>query len=126
MSKRKTYQVSLVSLGSLNENLHFGPFSQNWWESRQDNICDNETSGLYPIRINMKTLVFLQNTEFITTTVQGCNSFLQQPGYICEAKNTISNIFDNPSAAITTLYQQLFGSKTRFSGSLIMGHDKTE
>ncbi|RHZ51818.1 hypothetical protein Glove_469g42 [Diversispora epigaea] len=115
MSKRKTYQVSLVSLGSLNENLHFGPFSQNWWESRQDNIGDNETSGLYLIRINMKTLVFLQNTEFITTTVQGCNGFLQQPGYICEAKNTISNIFDNPSAAITTLYQQLFGSKTRFS-----------
>ncbi|RHZ48652.1 hypothetical protein Glove_543g12 [Diversispora epigaea] len=102
MSKRKTYQVSLVSLGSLNKNLHFGPFSQNWWE------------------------IFLQNTEFITTTVQGCNGFLQQPGYICEAKNTISNIFDNPSAAITTLYQQLFGSKTRFSGSLIMGHDKTE
>ncbi|RHZ78413.1 hypothetical protein Glove_165g3 [Diversispora epigaea] len=95
-------------------------------ESRQDNICDNETSGLYLICINIKTLVFLQNTEFIITTVQGCNDFLQQPGYICKVKNTISNIFDNPSAAITTLYQQLFGSKTRFSGSFIMGHDKTE
>src|SRR6185369_10246774 len=49
-----------------------------------------------------------------------------QPGYICEAKGRRSNIFDNSSAAITTLYQELFGSKTKFSGPLIMGHDKME
>ncbi|RHZ49465.1 hypothetical protein Glove_520g3 [Diversispora epigaea] len=126
MSRRKEFQVSLVSLGFLNADLHFGSFSQNWWESRQDNITDNGTSSLYPIRINMKTLVFLQNTPFIITVVQDHDRFLQRPGYICEAKDKKSEILDNPSAAITTLYQQIFQSKTRFSGPLIMGHDNIE
>ncbi|RGB33245.1 hypothetical protein C1646_761906 [Rhizophagus diaphanus] len=49
-----------------------------------------------------------------------------QSGYICEAGDLKSAIFNNPSGAVTTLYQQLFKSGTRFSGPLIMGHDKME
>ncbi|PKK55805.1 hypothetical protein RhiirC2_801475 [Rhizophagus irregularis] len=52
--------------------------------------------------------------------------FLQQPGYICEAGDLKSTVFNNPSGAVTTLYQQLFKSGTRFSGPLIMSHDKME
>src|SRR6185369_11990893 len=125
MSKRKEYQVSLNSLGSLVEDLHFGPFSSDWWEVRRTNNVDTNVSNLYPIRVNMKTTVILQDTEFTLTIVQGYENSLQ-PGYICEAKGRRSNIFDNSSAAITTLYQELFGSKTKFSGPLIMGHDKME
>jgi len=51
---------------------------------------------------------------------------LQQPGYICEAGDLKSAVFNNPSGAVTTLYQQLFKSSTKFSGPLIMGHNKME
>ena len=122
MGKRKEYQVSLFSLGFIDENLHYGPFSRDWWETR----CITNSPGLYPIRINMKTLVILQSTHFFITVIQGHTGFLQQLGYICEAGDSKSTIFDNPSAAVTTLYQQLFKNGTRFSGSLIMGHDKIE
>ncbi|CAJ0855329.1 17729_t:CDS:2, partial [Entrophospora sp. SA101] len=41
--------------------------------------------------------------------------------------NLTSDIFDNVSAAVTTLYKQLFpSSETKFSGPLIIGHDKPE
>ena len=125
MTKRKEYQVSLVSPGILDENIHYGPFSRDWWESRHTNNT-NRTSGLYPIRINMRTLVILRNTQFIITVVKGHPDCLQQPGYICEAGDLTSVIFSNPSAAVTTLYQRLFNNSTRFSGPLIMGHDKIE
>ncbi|CAJ0891771.1 15593_t:CDS:2, partial [Entrophospora sp. SA101] len=50
-----------------------------------------------------------------------------KPDYICEANNLTSDIFDNGSAAVTTLYKQLFpSSETKFSGPLIIGHDKPE
>jgi len=74
----------------------------------------------------MKTLVLLQNTQFIITVVKGHAGSLQQLGYICEAGNLTSAIFNNPSAAITTLYQHLFNNNTRISGPLIMGHDNIE
>ena len=125
MGKRKTYQVCLVSPGVLDENLHYGPFSRDWWETR----CTNNTNGisnLYPIRINMKTLVILQNIHFIVTVIQGHSGSLQQPGYICEAEGSKSNIFNNPSGAITTLYQKLFNNNTKFSGPLIMDYNKIE
>ncbi|CAJ0845513.1 9586_t:CDS:10 [Entrophospora sp. SA101] len=105
------------------ENLHFGDFSQYWWETRQ---TDND-SILYPIRINMKTLVILNKTHFFITIIEGHKDCLHKPGYICEANNLTSDIFDNVSAAVTTLYKQLFpSSETKFSGPLIIGHDKPE
>jgi hypothetical protein len=123
MSKGKNYPVSLITLGHLKENLHFGDFSQYWWETRQ---ADND-SVLYPIRINMKTLVILNKTHFFITIIEGHKDCLHKPGYICEANSLTSNIFDNASAAITTLYKQLFpSSETKFSGPLITGHDKPE
>ena len=80
MSKNKDY---LVLVGSLEEILHFGDFSQNWWETRQA-INSNDVgsvSVLYPICINMKISVILNGTEFFITVVQGCESSPYQPGY---------------------------------------------
>ncbi|RIA83845.1 hypothetical protein C1645_833173 [Glomus cerebriforme] len=50
-------------------------------------------------------IVILQNTQFIITVVKGHPKSLQQPEYICEAGDLNSAIFNNPTAAITTLYQ---------------------
>ncbi|PKY37420.1 hypothetical protein RhiirA4_450272 [Rhizophagus irregularis] len=74
----------------------------------------------------MRTLVVLRNVQFIITVVKGHPNSLQQPGYICKAGDLTSAIFNNPSAAVTTLYQRLFNNSTKFSGSLIMGHNKVE
>ena len=52
----------------------------------------------------MKILVLLRNTQFIIIVVKGHSGSLQQPGYICEAGNLTSAIFNNPSVAVTTLY----------------------
>src|ERR1700722_1793745 len=125
MSKRKEYQVHLVTIGILDKDLHYGPFSRDWWETRCKNNT-TETSNFYPIRINMKTSVILKNTYFFITVIQGHASSLQQPGYICETEDLKSAVFNNPSSAVTSLYQQIFKNSTRFSGPLIMGHDKIE
>jgi len=130
MVKRKEYQVSLVSPGVLDENIHYGQFSRDWWETRSSRCTNTNnktaTPVLYPIRINMRTLVLLRNTQFIITVVKGHPGSLQQPGYICQAGDLTSAIFNNPSSAVTTLYQRLFDNNTKFSGPLIMGHDKIE
>ncbi len=125
MGKRKTYQVCLVSPGVLDKNLHYGPFFQNWWKTRCINNT-NRISNLYPIRINMKILVILQNIHFIVTVIQDHSSSLQQSEYICEVENSKSNIFNNSLDAITTLYQKLFNNNTKFSGPLIMDYNKIE
>jgi hypothetical protein len=111
MSKRKSYSVSLMSLGHLKEHLHFGDFSQYWWETRQT----ENNSILYPIRLNMKTLVVLNETHFFITIIEN-----HKPGYVCEANGLTSNVFDNSSAAINMHYWQLFSSQTKYSGPLIL------
>ncbi|CAJ0634749.1 7232_t:CDS:2 [Entrophospora sp. SA101] len=90
MSRSKDYPVSLISVGFLKENLHFGDFSQNWWETRQSNNSNDidNISILYPIRIGMETMVILNETRFFITVVQGCEGSLYQPGYICEVNGT--------------------------------------
>ena len=67
MVKQKEYQVTLISPGVLNENLHYGPFSRDWWETRSTNNTNEPC--LYPIRVNMKTLVILKNIHFIVTII---------------------------------------------------------
>jgi hypothetical protein len=128
MSRGKDYPVSLISVGSLKENLHFGDFSQNWWETRQNNNSNDidSISTLYPIRIGMETLVILNETRFFITVVQGCEGSLYQPGYICEVNGKKSEVFSNSSAAITNTYQKFFSNKSKFSGPLIMGYNKPE
>jgi hypothetical protein len=118
MSKGKQYDVLLVKVGKIDEELHFGAFGRFWWQSR-DTI-------LYPIRLEMKTLVILNGTNFINTVVKGNSVSTVQPGYVCEANGITSPVYDTPSGAINFLYQTLFTSKTRFSGPLILGYDNME
>ncbi|CAG8568308.1 11160_t:CDS:2 [Dentiscutata heterogama] len=49
-------------------------------------------------------------------------SFL--PGYQCSCNNILSEIVDNPSMAIFTVYTNLFKTKTHYSGPLIIGKIK--
>ncbi|CAG8485898.1 25023_t:CDS:2 [Gigaspora rosea] len=118
MTKHKKYIVTLISPGSIIQDLHFGSFSRNWWLARPD---DNSTCiSLYPIWVGMKTLTTINNKDFIITVVR--NEF--KPGYICHSDGIYSEICENSTTAITSVYQCIFSVATKHAGPLIMGFDQ--
>ena len=120
MTKDKNYDVSLVSVGTIDSELHFGPFSHEWWI-----VCNQEMEFLVPIRLHMKVVVFLNGHDFILTVVKGNKEHSERPGYICTCESFYTTKLSNSSTnAISTVYQQLFRTKTKFLGPMIMGFDK--
>ena len=120
MSNYKEYDVSLISVGVVDTELHFGPFSYYWW------ITGNkETEFLVPIHLHMKTMTFLKGYNFVITVVKGNKEHSEFPGYLCDCGKFYT---DEPSIsstnAISTIYRKMFRNKTKFSGPLIMGFDK--
>ncbi|PKY33820.1 hypothetical protein RhiirB3_453052, partial [Rhizophagus irregularis] len=122
MTKDKNYDVSLVSVGTIDSELHFRPFSYEWWI-----VCNQEIKFLVPIRLHMKVVTHLSEHDFILTVVKGNREHFEQPEYICTCESfytTEPSI--SSSNAISTVYQQMFHTKTRFSGPMIMGFDKPD
>ncbi|CAG8513506.1 8758_t:CDS:2 [Cetraspora pellucida] len=104
MSKCKTYIINLIFRGYLVEDLHFGPFCHNWWI----------------------ILIVLNEHDFIIEVGQLDSQFEPHPSYICKCDGVQSELCETPTAAISTVYQQIFKSKTKFSGPEIMGYDTPE
>ncbi|CAG8815546.1 21516_t:CDS:2, partial [Gigaspora rosea] len=96
------------SVGTIDSNLHYGPFSYHWWT-----ICNE---SLVPIRLHMRTTTYLNGHDFILTVVKGNNEHSELPGYLCNC-NSFYNTEPSSSStnAITIVYQQIFRTKTRFS-----------
>ncbi|CAG8704600.1 12645_t:CDS:1, partial [Racocetra fulgida] len=119
MAKNKNYEVSLISAGIIDSSLHYGPFSHNWWTA-----CNE---FLIPIRLHMRTMTLLNGHNFFLTVVKGNNEHSEQPGYLCNC-NSFYNTEPSSSStnAISTVYQQIFRTKTRFSGPLVMGFNKPD
>jgi len=75
----------------------------------------------------MKILTTLNEQDFIITVVKGNTEHSEQPGYFCtcgafstsEPSNSSSNV-------ITTVYQQIFHTKTKFSGLMVMRFEKSD
>ncbi|RHZ89316.1 hypothetical protein Glove_16g30 [Diversispora epigaea] len=113
-------KVTLISSGTIKPELHYGPFSRNWWfvPSMKKN---NDLEMMYPIRIGMKTQIELNGKNFIMRILKGNN---YQPGYTCQCDSNSSEIEDNPTNAITSIYRQIFKTQTKISGSIVMGFDK--
>ncbi|RGB21761.1 hypothetical protein C1646_777303 [Rhizophagus diaphanus] len=101
MPKQKEYSVSLISAGELINNLHYGPYSRKWWLARP---TSNNTT-FCPIRLDIEDSIY--------------NEF--QPGYICQSEGLRSNVCENSSKAITSVYQKAFSNKTKHAGPLVMG-----
>ncbi|CAG8815008.1 6859_t:CDS:2, partial [Gigaspora margarita] len=59
--------------------------------------------------------------------VKGNNKHLEQPGYLCNC-NSFYNTEPSSSStnAISMIYQQIFRTKTRFSGPLVMGFNRSD
>ncbi|CAG8775832.1 6004_t:CDS:1, partial [Cetraspora pellucida] len=54
MAKRvRQAQVTLLEVGVLDENLHYGPYSRYWWKTNK--VFDNKDITYFPVRIGQKT-----------------------------------------------------------------------
>ncbi|CAG8587791.1 16160_t:CDS:2, partial [Gigaspora rosea] len=104
------------------EDLHFGPFCHNWWISRLSEK-NNDPCFLFPIRLQSKILVILNERDFIIEVGQLDSQFGPHPSYTCKCDGIQSELCKTPTETITTVYQQIFKSKTNFSGPEVMGYD---
>ncbi len=121
MKTHRQLNISLISPGILVEKLHYGPYSRYWWQPLPESTELKEKSAYFPIRVNQKTKATLNKREFIITIVIGNkdnNKFL--PGYVCQCE-TIVEIANDPTNAISKVYSKVFATETRYSGLLIMG-----
>ncbi|UZO28006.1 uncharacterized protein OCT59_021552 [Rhizophagus irregularis] len=64
-------------------------------------------------------------TGSIVPELHNVHSFLQ-PGYICEGRGQSSGIKYEVFAAITSVYQSIFGSKMKYAGLSYLGLDQPE
>jgi len=118
MTKQRKINISLISPGVLIEKHHYGPYSRYWWQPLPNS---EEITTYFPIRVKQTIKATLNNCEFIITVVVGNkdnNIFL--PGYMCQC-NEIVGIANDPTNAISEVYSKIIVTKTRYSGSLIMG-----
>lgn len=120
MLKSKNIEVTLIAVGKLIESIHYGPFSRYWWVSRSESATNTK---LIPIRVGQKTRTFLNGREFIIRVVVGNKESAKQPGYCCESGTFSSNVENSASEAVSSLYAQIFQTKTRKSGHMVIGYD---
>ncbi|RHZ45909.1 hypothetical protein Glove_642g14 [Diversispora epigaea] len=106
--------ATLIELGSLLQEIHYGPYSRYWWEL--PSLPNHETLPYFPIRISQKTHVCLNEQNFYITIQVGENN---QSQYLCEC-GTFSNVASSPSTVISNIYKKIFHNKTH-SGPLVMG-----
>src|SRR5437660_5101785 len=79
---------------------------------------------MYPIHVGMKTQVEINGKNFIMRILEGNKFDVNQPGYTCQCDSDSSEVEDNPTNAITSLYRQIFKTQTKILGSMVMGFDK--
>ena len=119
MSKHINSSVTLIALGSIVENLHYGPYSRFWWHDHSN----SNSKHLVPIRVGQKTRVFLNGREFLVSVVVGNSENPWLPGWISESGKYSSNIETSSTKAVSSLYSKIFETNTRYSGYTIIGLD---
>jgi hypothetical protein len=118
MSNQRKIGVSLISTGVIIEKYHYGPYSRYWWRPLSDS---EEITTYFPIRVKQTTKAVLNKFEFTITVVVGNkdnDNFL--PGYVCQCNDT-ARVANDPTNAISEVYYEIFKTKTRYSGLLVMG-----
>ncbi|RHZ54903.1 hypothetical protein Glove_421g102 [Diversispora epigaea] len=112
MPKHRQVQVRLIEIGSLIEDIHYGPFSRFWWEF--PSIPNLQTR--FPIRIGQKTHTHLNEHDFYITILNKG----QIPEYLCQSDN-FSAIETSATKAISKVYQDIFHNRTRYSDPIVIG-----
>jgi hypothetical protein len=123
MAKTNTHITpgKLVATGAIVPELHYGPYLRDWW------IFSNEKNALYPIplRLGLEIMLQLNKSPFIIRVVRHVHSPLQ-PAYICEGKGKSSGVVESASKAITSVYQSVFGTQTKYAGLSYLGLEQPE
>lgn len=111
----------LVATGAIVPELHYGPYLRDWWifSDEENSICP------IPLRLGLEIMLQLNKQPFIIRVVRNVYSSLQ-PGYICEGKGQSSGITESASKAMTSVYQSVFGTQTKFSGLSYLGLEQPE
>ncbi|CAB4385937.1 unnamed protein product [Rhizophagus irregularis] len=94
MAKHLEVPVTLLTPGTINENLHYGPFARYWWSSRSTNGSNKHI--FFPIRL---AWIF------------------------CSSGSFSGKIETSPTRAISSLYNEIFHNSTKLSGPTIIGQD---
>ncbi|CAG8730237.1 18781_t:CDS:1, partial [Racocetra fulgida] len=118
MSNTKKYEIQLINKGQINLNLHYRPYAWDWWI--QDSKTSNNSILTLPFHLYMNVITQINGYDFFLSIVKRPSNPLQ-PGFLCSVGEKISNIQDTPSAAINLLYQEVFGTKTAYSGLAVFG-----
>ncbi|RGB30917.1 hypothetical protein C1646_764737 [Rhizophagus diaphanus] len=122
MPKHKEYTVTLISLGLIVDALHYGPFYHNWWISRPSEKRENPIF-LHPIGLRIKTLVNLKDRDFIIKVVETFSNYGQIPGYICKCDGIQSELCESLTAAVNSVYKEIFQTNAKYLGPAVMGFD---
>ncbi|CAG8475188.1 20168_t:CDS:2 [Racocetra fulgida] len=120
MSNTHITPGELIKTGTIVPELHYGSYLRDWWVFSEEN-----PSYPIPIRLGLEVMIQLHKNPFIIRVVRSIHSPLQ-PGYICEGSGQSSGIVTSASTAITSVYQSIFGTKTRFSGLAYLGLDQNK
>ncbi|CAG8453579.1 22274_t:CDS:2 [Gigaspora rosea] len=108
MTKRKKYAITLISHGHLAKDLHFGPFCHNWWILSPSKKINNPCF-LYPIHIQSKLLVTLNEHYFIIEVGQLESELGPHPSYICKCDGIQKIIgYDLPEIVQEYVHELLF------------------
>ncbi|CAG8676371.1 1567_t:CDS:2, partial [Funneliformis mosseae] len=81
----------------------------------------NNINELYPIRVSLSIIIELNDVQFYLKIIEGNKNNACLPGYLCQANGKSNDIEEIISAALTNLYQQIFSTKTKFSGPCEFG-----
>ena len=118
MSSTHITPGELIKTGTIVPELHYGPYLRDWWV-----FSEEDSFYPIPIRLGLEIMIQLNKNPFIIRVVRSIHSPLQ-PGYICEGSGQSSGIVTSASTAITSVYQSVYGTKTKFSGLAYLGLDK--
>ncbi len=121
MPKTREVAVTLLAIGSLLPDLHYGPYSRLWWQNNSNNNNNDNETTYFPIRIGQTTKAVLNERDFYVTIVIGNSNNPFSPGFICTSGTFSSKIENNSSAAVSNVYASIFQTQTRYSGPLVIG-----
>ncbi|CAG8813823.1 25268_t:CDS:2, partial [Gigaspora margarita] len=119
MSKHINTSVTLLALGSIVDNLHYGPYSCFWWYDHSN----SNLKYLIPICVGQKTCAFLNGRKFLISVVVGNSESLWLPGWVCELGEYSSNAEMLSTKAVSSIYSQIFKTHIRYSGYTAIGLD---
>ncbi|CAG8587273.1 7447_t:CDS:1, partial [Cetraspora pellucida] len=120
--RQRQFDKRISNLGIIDSQLHYGVWSRVWWEEVDIELETGTKHFIIPYRLYMRIECDINSKTFIITVLTDVQNSLK-PGfqYICDEVK--SNFESSLSKAINICYQQIFKTKTEYSGLAVIGFD---